>query len=269
MSTASKEPTVLEMFDLDGKSALITGGTGWLGSALSRGLAETGASVVISSSRSAEAAQEAADRLPSPNGAKHYGVKLNHMEPESLEQGFKDAVTASSQLDILVNNGLEFVSHDLTDVTFEEFARHQANNAGYFVLARLMHEHAVKHGGGASIINLGSMYGLVSSYPDTYEGVSMASPVAYHSLKGGTIHMTRHLAAYYAKDNVRVNCLNPGPFPTADINKEMVRRLREKLPMKRMGLPHELKGALILLASDAGSYITGQNLTVDGGWTAW
>ena len=269
MSAAGGEPTVLEMFDLSGKSALITGGTGWLGSALSRGLAEAGAAVVVSSSRSADAARQAADKLPSPGGAKHHGVKLDHMDPQSLEQGFKDAASAAGQLDILVNNGLEFASHDLTDVSFEEFARHQTNNAGYFILARLMRNHAVDHGGPASIINLGSMYGQVASYPDAYEGVSVASPVAYQSLKGGTIHMTRHLAAYYAKDNVRVNCLSPGPFPTDAINKEMVRRLCEKLPMKRMGRPHELKGALLLLASDAGSFITGQNLTVDGGWTAW
>jgi gluconate 5-dehydrogenase len=113
------------------------------------------------------------------------------------------------------------------------------------------------------------MYGQVASYPDAYEGVAPASPVAYHAHKGGVIHMTRHLATYYARDNVRVNCISPGPFPGAAAPAEQVKRLCEKLPMKRMGLPHELKGALILLASDAGSYITGQNITVDGGWTAW
>ena len=116
---------------------------------------------------------------------------------------------------------------------------------------------------------LGSMYGQVASYPDAYEGVCGASPVAYHALKGGTIHMTRHLAAYYASDQVRVNCISPGPFPNTTAPRPMVERLNTKVPMKRMGLPHELKGTLLLVASDAGSYITGQNITVDGGWTAW
>ena len=81
--------------------------------------------------------------------------------------------------------------------------------------------------------------------------------------------MTRHLAVYWARDNVRVNCLSPGPFPSQAAPAEMVSRLIHKSPSKRMGRPDELKGALLLLASDAGSYITGQNLLVDGGWTAW
>ncbi|MEP0761261.1 MAG: SDR family oxidoreductase, partial [Chloroflexota bacterium] len=90
-----------------------------------------------------------------------------------------------------------------------------------------------------------------------------------HTLKGGIVHMTRHLAVYWARDRVRVNCLSPGPFPSPKVNPQMVQRLITKSPMRRMGQPHELKGALLLLVSDAGSYITGQNLLVDGGWTAW
>ena len=137
------------------------------------------------------------------------------------------------------------------------------------MLARELRNHAVERGGGGAVVNIGSMYGQVASYPDAYEDVSIASPVAYHSLKGGTIHMTRHMAAYWAGDGVRVNCLSPGPFPGDGVKPEMVQRLSSKLPMKRMGQPHELKGALLLLVSDAGSYMTGQNITVDGGWTAW
>ena len=120
-----------------------------------------------------------------------------------------------------------------------------------------------------SIVMIGSMYGVVGSYPDAYKDVCVASPVQYHALKGGIIHMTRHLAVYWAKDNVRVNCLSPGPFPSQKAHPEMVERLKQKSPMARMGQPEELKGPLLLLASRAGSYITGQNLLVDGGWTAW
>ena len=121
----------------------------------------------------------------------------------------------------------------------------------------------------ASIILIGSMYGMVASYPDAYEGICNASPVAYHTLKGGLLHMTRHLAVYWARDRVRVNCLSPGPFPSEKAPAAMVERLCTKLPMKRMGRPHELKAAIVFLASEASSFMTGQNLVIDGGWTAW
>jgi len=257
---------VLKQFDLSGRTALITGGTGWLGTAFSAALAEAGASVVIAS-RDRDRARAAAAKLP--GDATHYGVELDQMNGDSVVAGFAEAVEVAGQVDILINNGLDPCPKDLKDVTFDEFARHQHNNAGYFVLARELRNHAVERGGGGAVVNIGSMYGQVASYPDAYEGVSIASPVAYHSLKGGTIHMTRHMAAYWAEDSVRVNCLSPGPFPGDAVKSEMVQRLSTKLPMKRMGKPHELKGALLLLVSDAGSYITGQNITVDGGWTAW
>jgi len=266
--TANTEPTIQQLFDLRGKTALITGATGWLGTSLSRALAEAGASVVVSS-RDVERARQAAGRLPVIGNASHHGVELDHTQPDSIADGFGAAVQAAGKVDILVNNGLDPLGQDLTDCTFEEFVRHQANTAGYFVLSRQLRDHVVQRESGGSVVVLGSMYGQVASYPDAYEGVSTASPVAYHAHKGGVIHMTRHLAAYYARDNVRVNCLSPGPFPKDTIDATMVARLCEKLPMKRMGRPHELKGALLLLASEAGSYITGQNITVDGGWTAW
>ena len=132
-----------------------------------------------------------------------------------------------------------------------------------------MHQHAVERQAPASIILLASMYGLVGSYPDVYEGVSAASPVAYQTLKGGIIQMARHLAVYWAKDRVRVNCLSPGPFPPQVGPAELVERSATKSPLGRMGTPAELKGAIVFLASDASSYMTGQNLVVDGGWTAW
>jgi gluconate 5-dehydrogenase len=234
-----------------------------------RALAEAGASVVVGS-RDPGRARAAAAALPVQAGSRHHGVALDHMDEDSLAEGFRAAVAAANGLDILVNNGLEGSAHDLADVSYAEFARHQANNAGYFVLARHMRDHAVGRGIGASIIMIGSMYAVVGSYPDAYEGVHPASPVAYHALKGGTVHMTRHLAVYWARDWVRVNCLSPGPFPKdGGIPEEMRRRLETKSPLKRMGRPYELKGALLLLASDAGSYITGQNVIIDGGWTAW
>lgn len=268
----AREPTIQELFDLRGKAALVTGGTGHLGSALCRALAEAGATVVVAS-REQEKAQAFADSLPAPFGARHGGVALDQLDEKSREAGFAAAIEhAAGRLDILINNAISraAAAHDLTNVTAAEFDEHLRNNTAYFILARMLRDHAVARSAPASIVMIGSMYGVVASYPDAYAGVAVASPVQYHALKGGTIHMTRHLAVYWAADNVRVNCLSPGPFPIPNgIPAEMERRLSTKVPQGRMGVPHELKGALLLFASDAGSYITGQNLLVDGGWTAW
>ncbi|HEY7159493.1 MAG TPA: SDR family oxidoreductase [Gemmataceae bacterium] len=265
---ADREPTIHELFDLSGRVALITGGTGHLGAAMARALAEAGASVVLTS-REAARADVVAAMLPRVGAARHHGIVLDHMDPAALEQSFAEAVALAGQIDVLVNNGHEGEANDWTTVTAEQFSRQLTNATGYFLLARLVREHVVARGAAASIILLGSMYGQVASYPDAYEDVCNASPVAYHALKGGIIHMMRHLAAYWAGDRVRVNCLSPGPFPSDKAPGVLVERLCTKLPMKRMGRPHELKGAIVFLASDASSFMTGQNLTIDGGWTAW
>jgi gluconate 5-dehydrogenase len=235
---------------------------------MARALAEAGASVVLTS-REESKANAAVESLPVIGSAKHFGLALDQMQPESLPERFAAAVNLAGQVDVLINNGHEALAADWTSVTPEQFSRHLANATGYFELSRLLRNHAVKRGAPASIVMLGSMYGVVGSYPDAYEGICPASPVAYHVLKGGIVHLTRHLAVYWAKDRVRVNCLSPGPFPRDTAPAAMVERLCQKSPMGRMGRPSELKGAIVFLASDASSYMTGQNLIVDGGWTAW
>ena len=262
------EPNVNELFDLRGQVALITGGTGHLGSAMSRALAEAGATVVLGS-RDRSRADAAAAALPVIVGAEHAGLELDQMDADSIECGIDETIERHGRINILVNNGHEPLADDLTTVTGEQFNRQLANATGYFLLARCVHNHAVASGQSASIIMLGSMYGMVGSYPEAYEGISQASPVAYHALKGGVIQMTRHLAVYWARDGVRVNCLSPGPFPGAGADERTVERLTTKSPIGRMGLPSELKGAVVFLASEASSYMTGQNLVIDGGWTAW
>lgn len=262
------EPTVQQLFDLTGRVALVTGGTGHLGRALGQAFAEAGATVVVTS-RDEQRAREAAEELPRVDGTTHVGIALDHLDEASLDQGFNLAVERAGHIDILVNNGHSPLASDWSTVTGSEFTRQLANATGYFLLARRLHQHLVGRGARGSIIMLGSMYGVVGSYPDAYEDITSASPAAYHALKGGIVHLTRHLAVYWAKDGVRVNCLSPGPFPAPSAPPRLVERLATKSPMGRMGVPHELKGAALLFASDAGSYLTGQNLIVDGGWTAW
>lgn len=267
-SRTANEPAYRKLFDLTGRVALVTGGCGHLGSAMGRALAEAGASVIVTS-RDATRAKDFAQTLPQVGAARHHGLALDHMQADTLEASFQQAIDLAGAVDILVNNGHDALSADWTTVTPEEFSRQLANATGYFALSKLLRDHAVRRKARASIVLIGSMYGIVGSYPEVYEGVSVASPVAYQTLKGGVIQMARHLAVYWAKDGVRVNCLSPGPFPGPKAPAELIERLKTKSPLGRMGKPDELKGAIVFLASDASSYMTGQNLVVDGGWTAW
>ena len=269
MSTEIAPPTnVNKMFDLTGRVSLVTGARGLLGQSLASALAEAGSRVIVTS-RDAASAEELARSLPNYERVQHLGLSLDYLEPASIERGFAEACQRAGAIDMLVNNGHHPLAKDWRDVTAEEFNRQLSMATGYFLLARLLRDHAVERSAPASVIMLGSMYGLVGSYPDAYEGICVASPAAYHALKGGIVHLTRHLAVYWARDGVRVNCLSPGPFPGPQAPAAMVERLKTRSPMNRMGRPDELKGALLFLASDASSYVTGHNLVVDGGWTAW
>jgi len=265
---SNHEPIVLELFDLRDRVALVTGAGGHLGSALAHALAEAGACVAVTS-RDLQRAREIADSLPRPAGGKHFGVALDQTAPASIDCCMATVLEQVNHIDVLINNAHEATGKDWQSITADEFQNHFANVTGYFLLARHVRNHAVEAKRPASIVMLGSMYGVVGSYPDAYEGLGPASPAAYHALKGGIVQLTRHLAVYWAADRVRVNCLSPGPFPSDAANPQIVERLIAKSPSRRMGKPHELKGATLLLASDAGSYITGQNIIVDGGWTAW
>jgi gluconate 5-dehydrogenase len=269
MQTQS-EPDVRSLFDLTGRVALVTGASGYLGGALSRALAEAGATVVAASREQAKA-QHVVGGLSDPTrNASHAAVAIDQLDESSIAAGVASVVDRFGRIDVLVNNGHEPLGADWTTVTAEQFDRHLRNATGYFLLARHVRDHAVKRGAPASVIMLGSMYGLVASYPQVYESISIANPVAYQTLKGGILQMTRHLAVYWAADHIRVNAISPGPFPTPPNDSgEFAKRLTERVPLKRLGKPHELKGAIVFLASDASSYVTGQNLVIDGGWTAW
>lgn len=262
-------PALQDLLDLSGRVAIVTGAAGWLGSAMSVGLAEAGATVVATS-RDRQRAREFVATLP---GSGHISLPFSQDDTDSIPAFMEEVTTCAGKVDILVNNAYGGTATDIDEATAEEFDRaYHTGVTSYFMLAREVVRHLRGRNAPGSIINIGSMYGVVASYPDAYSGLPANSPPVYHGLKGGIIHLTRHLAVYWAKDNVRVNVVSPGPFPTQQVKKslpEFIERLESKVPMGRMGLPHELKGLIVLLASDAGSYITGQNILVDGGWTAW
>lgn len=264
------ERTVTELLDMRGKVAIVTGACGWLGSAISRALAEAGASVVVTS-RDADQAQAFAATLPGQGT--HFGAGFDQGDSDTIPQFVAEVVERTARIDVLVNNAYGGTAPDIDSATAQDFD--QAYHVGvtaYFLLARQVMYHLRERNAPGSIINIASMYGVVASYPDAYESLDVNSPPNYHALKGGLVHLTRHLAVYWAPYAIRVNALSPGPFPKAETGERLpgfIPRLEQKTPLGRMGRPEELKGAALLLASDAGSYITGQNLLVDGGWTAW
>lgn len=261
-------PSVQELFDLSGKVALVTGGAGWLGTAMSEALAEAGARVAVAS-RNVDHCQALVDRLP---GEGHLALALDVQSEVSIRSVIDEIAARCGRFDMLVNNAYNGRAPDIDDATADDFqVSFMGGLTSYFVAAQQAARHMRNTGGGA-IVNIASMYGMVASYPDAYTGFPVNSPPTYHALKGGVIHLTRHLAVYWAKDNIRVNAISPGPFPpprVADALPEFVDRLKTKCPTGRLGQPEEIKGAVVYLASPAASYVTGHNLVIDGGWTVW
>lgn len=265
----SIERSITDLFSLRGRVAIITGAAGWLGSAMSRALAEAGATVVVTS-RDGDQATEFAATLP---GQGHLGIGFEQGATDTIPPFVADVVQRLGRVDVLVNNAYGATAPGIENATAEDFDRaYHVGVTAYFLLAREVMRHLRARQAPGSIINIASMYGVVASYPSAYEDVPVNSPPNYHGLKGALVHLTRHLAVYWAPYNIRVNAISPGPFPKGDMveqQREFISRLEQKVPLARIGQPEELKGAVVLLASDAGSYITGQNLLVDGGWTAW
>jgi len=266
--------SVNELFSLEGKVAMITGGAGWLGSAMAEGLAQARAKVVIIDCKDTAVA-EVTGRLKK-QGLDVLGAVFDVMEDKSLREGIDKIAEEHKRIDVLVNCAVVHAGGNPDEHVLDDFHNAYGNSAAYAIAAQQVAKYMRKTGGG-SIINIGSMYGLVTSYPEVYEGLMDKPSMTYGMDKAAVMQMTRFLAIYWAKDKIRVNCLSPGAFPNP--NKEMyvnnpkmsefINRLAGKIPMGRVGNPTELKGALLYLASDASSYFTGQNMVVDGGWTVW
>jgi len=261
-------PHIDELFSLKGKIALITGGAGWLGTAMTEALAQAGAVVVI-----ADIDREAAERVISSMSAQQLDVSsvmADVTDEESLRGCLNQCAQEHGRLDVLVNCAWKGPCTQLGQGSLDDYTRDfRTGPAAYAIAAEQAAVHMRRTGG--SIINIASMYGVVTGYPRVYDGVCPPNPAGYQAGKAAVIHLTRHMAVYWAPQNIRVNCISPGPFPSPDAQSMpgFVERLEPEVPLGRIGQPAELKGAVVFLASDASSYITGQNLLVDGGWTVW
>ena len=261
---------VPSLFDLSGRTAVVTGGAGPLGSVLSQALADQGARVVIVD-RVEEAIHEALANLRS--AADHVGIAVDLLHPDALAT-VVSAVESLGACDVLVHNaaftgtsgvaGYAVPFEEQTDEAFELATR--LNLTVPFSLTRRLAPLLRKNNRG-SVINVGSIYGLVGPNMGLYRGTQMGNPAAYAATKGGLAQLTRYLSTVLAPE-IRVNAFAPGGIERGQAP-EFIDRYERQTPMGRMATEEDFRGIVSWLASEASAYVTGQVVAVDGGWTAW
>jgi NAD(P)-dependent dehydrogenase (short-subunit alcohol dehydrogenase family) len=273
---------VQELFDLKDHVAIITGGCGLLGKEFSRTLAEAGAAVVIADINH-QAAEETAGLLRQ-NNFQAVAARTDVTDPDSTHAMVETALQNFGRLDILVNSAAldpkfdpEAAARGIPAGSFEDFPLDQwrqaidVNLTGMFLCCQAAVKPMLTQGKRGSIINICSTYGLVAPDQRLYqrEGKQTAyKPIYYSVTKAGVLGLTRYLSAYYAGTAIRVNALTPGGIYNQH-DEIFLKAYAARTVMGRMAEKHEMNGALLFLASDASTYMTGSNLVVDGGWTAW
>lgn len=268
-------PEGSRLFNLDGRVALVTGSTHIIGPQICDVLAEHGARVVVVDIDE-EGAQRVSKDIEARHGASSLAVRADVADEADVRAAVRATLDEFGRVDVLVNGAAAktpgyFASLD--EYGYDDWKRVlDVNLGGAFLCAKHVAP-AMRAQGGGSIINIASIYGVVGPRPSIYEGSEYESraintPPVYSASKAGLIGLTRWLATTLAPDGIRANAVTPGGVQSGQ-NETFVERYSLNAPLGRMARPQELRGAVLLLASDAASYVTGHNLVVDGGWTAW
>ncbi len=261
---------ILELFDMTGRAAVVTGGGTHLGRAMATALAELGATVVIASRRK-ELCERVAAEI-SAQGLKVEGMRCDATDRKEVAEMVGVVVERYGRLDVMVCNagGTAAEPTYIPDGHVSEFtATLEMNVTSAYLCANEAAKVMVKQGSG-SIITIGSIHGSLTNDKRFYEGTGFKrGGAAYQTAKGGIINFTRYLAMELGDSGVTANCISPGQIPGPTADPTMVERARRLNALGRTGAPDDLKGAVALLASPAGSWITGHNLIVDGGWSIW
>ena len=265
--------TIWNLFSLKGRVAIVTGGAGKLGSQMCDALAEAGAHVVVAS-RNLENCQRKAAAL-SAQHAEALAVQVDVTEPEAV-QAMRDTVVARfGRIDLLVNNAYSGAAAAFEDMTVDQWEAATTGALTSTFLCSQSVSTVMREQGGGVIINIASFYGVISPDHRIYGRSGLDNPPNYGAAKAGVIQFTRWLATYLAPHHIRVNSIAPGGFyneqfkERPDYEDVFVRGYAQHTPLGRMGNDTDLKGAVVFLGSEASAWVTGQNLVIDGGWTAW
>lgn len=263
----------MNLFDLTGRTAIITGGAGLLASEHAKALGSYGATVILAD-KNIEQCQASVLKLQE-EGFKCIAKYCDVTSLESWQNLLNETLEEFGKADILVNNA-GFTNQSKSsnyDAAFENFpiedwnAIMNVNLTGTFLGCQVIGKQMLLQGKG-TIINIGSLYAIVSPNHNIYPGTGISQPVAYSVSKHGVIGLTKYLATLWASKGVKVNALTPGGI----FNEHkglFLERFQQLNPIGRMSDKTELQGAVVYLASDASSHMIGHNLVVDGGWTAW
>ena len=265
-------------FNLEGKTAIVTGGLGILGKEFCKGLAEFRANVVVVD-LDEKKAKDFSNELSYKYKIKSLGIKCDVSWEEDVNNMVEEVIAKYSKIDILHNNAASKTDNlDGFFAPFEEYSLDDwrkvmsVNIDGMFLVAQKVGRYMAK-GGGGSIIQTSSIYGLVAPDKRIYKGAvylnkEINTPAVYSVSKAAVIGLTKYLASYWADKKIRVNTLILGGNESGQ-NKNFIKNYSHKVPLGRMGYPDEMVGALIYLASDASTYVTGQSIVVDGGFSIW
>lgn len=268
-----------ELFNLNNKTAIVTGGAGILGSHFCRGLADAGAKVAVVDIH-LENANLLAEEIEFAYGVRAKGIYCDITSEQSVIEMVKETIKEFGTIDILHNNAAGKSSNlEAFFSPFEEYELDQwkeimsTNLDSMFLVAKHVGKVIKQQKTGGSIIQTASIYGVMGPDNRIYEGSyyldrQINTPAIYSASKGGVVALTKYLATYWANDGIRVNTITPGGVESGQ-NDVFIQNYSNRIPLGRMAKPEEMVGALIYLASDASSYVTGQNILVDGGLSAW